>query len=153
MNVASTGSYTPSEDSEVAQSRKELAQRVDGVALSPGFTSPAQDTAMGFAAPVIALSVGFGAGQGLQGRWSDVGWKFTLADVSLLTGSVIAAHNCNENQACGASGAMLLGFFASRIWQTVDAYSDYSKRMKFRMAPMAVTKESVAPGATIAFEF
>lgn len=159
-NVTSTGSYTPSEDSRVAKHREDVAKQMEGVSLSPGFTTPAMDVGLGLFAPMIGMTLGFGAGQGVQGRWSDVGWKFTLADVSLLGGSIVAAHNCDDGStACGVSGAMMLGFFVSRLWQTVDLFSEWNRRMKFRMAPSVVTSapssgaSAVAPGAMLAWEF
>jgi len=87
----------------------------------------------------VAFFFGFGAGQAVQGRWSDKGWIFTLGEVATITMMIYGAVNLVSND-CGyydnycdgydtnnddSAEAMLivgaLGFAAFRVWEVIDA--------------------------------
>jgi len=95
---------------------------------------------------VIGTIFGFGIGHGIQGRYTDIGWVFTLTDlvgIGLITGGEIIGQNAGGDQfrngnysekakisaggfAMETAGALiLLGF---RIWEIVDLWATPSTR-------------------------
>jgi hypothetical protein len=90
-----------------------------------------------FGGGIVALFVGFGSGQAIQGRWSDTGWIFTLGEtasfVAMMSGAFRLAEDCTndfgEDRDCDHSdGPALmvigaLGLTVFRIWGTIDAFS------------------------------
>ena len=75
---------------------------------------------------VLAYAVGFGIGHAVQGRWTETGWMYTLGDAAALTGIIAGSFDCNTGRGrredCGLFTASLVGFFAIRIVQIVDAW-------------------------------
>ena len=96
---------------------------------------------------LAALFLGFGVGQGIQGRWSDTGWLFTfgeLASVGLLVygatrtfdcydGVDHLGHDCRTDAGTGSLIVGALAFTGLRIWETVDAFAvppDYNRKVR-----------------------
>ena len=80
---------------------------------------------------VAALFLGFGIGQGVQGRWSERGWIFTLGEVASVglmiygatrTVDCIDSTRCNHNDGVGEIVGGALAYTGLRIWETVDAF-------------------------------
>lgn len=115
----------------------------------------------------LALFVGAGIGQAVQGRWSDTGWIFTFGELAaggLLIYGIVGisddladdatnrddrdCHNCVSYIVVGA-----LAISALRLWGTIDALAAPSShnrrvrevRMKAGM-PMYSLRPYVGPG-------
>jgi hypothetical protein len=98
--------------------------------LADGYIDPMR-TAIG---GVASIFVGFGIGQGVEGRWHDTGWIFTLgetASLAAIIGGAIGVANCGVTiSTCqggdNASGGFLVGGLVAlvgfRIWEMVDAF-------------------------------
>ena len=82
---------------------------------------------------VLALWLGFGVGQGVEGRWHDTGWIFTLGEsaalVGVIAGAIGTVNNCDFNGQCSnnnGSVTLLVGSALAlgglRIWEVVDAF-------------------------------
>jgi hypothetical protein len=91
----------------------------------------------------LALFFGFGLGQAVQGRWSEKGYIFTLADA--VTGGVFmwstfhlifCFEGCSERDTDRYATMMLisgLGHLVFRTWETVDAFSapgEHNRRLR-----------------------
>lgn len=96
---------------------------------------------------LAALFLGFGIGQGIQGRWSDRGWMFTLGDLASVTmmfygitrtvtcadGTDHSGIACRSDAGAGWLIGGALAFTGLRIWQTIDAFAvppDYNSRVR-----------------------
>ena len=102
---------------------------------------------------LAALFLGFGIGQGIQGRWSDKGWLFTLGDVASMTmifygltrtvdcadGTDHSGIKCVSDAGTGWMIGGALAFTGLRIWQTIDAfavpaeYNSQVRRLRMRV--------------------
>lgn len=101
---------------------------------------------------VLSLLVGFGVGQGVQGRWSDTGWIFTLGETASITMMLVGAVSAiddgfDDDQfddddedfevALIVTGA--IGFVGFRVWEIVDAFAgpashnDRVRRLRMRI--------------------
>lgn len=75
---------------------------------------------------LVAAWVGFGLGHAVQGRYSDVGWMFTMGEVAAISVAVFGAVQLGENdfrQNDGAETLLIGGFLAYgilRVWEIVD---------------------------------
>jgi len=83
---------------------------------------------------VLASTIGFGIGHGVQGRYSDKGWIFTATEVGGVALLAIGSASCKDeydvygikttkcsNAAIGLVGlGVLIGF---HVWEIVDAWS------------------------------
>jgi hypothetical protein len=120
-----------------------------------------------FGGGLAALFLGFGIGQGIQGRWSDNGWLFTLGEIGaigLIIYGATRTFDCNDGidhtgRSCrsdAGTGTLIvgaLGFTGLRIWETIDAFSapsEYNRRvrmvrMKAGYHPMGVYGLYVSP--------
>ncbi len=116
---------------------------------------------------LAALFLGFGIGQGIQGRWGDNGWLFTLGEVGAVSLMIYGAtrsfdcydgvdhlgHDCRTDAGTGSLIVGALAFTGLRIWETVDAFSapsDYNRRvrmvkMKVGIRPMGMYSGYVVP--------
>jgi hypothetical protein len=86
---------------------------------------------------VVAIFVGFGLGQAVEGRWHDTGWIFSLtetASIVAIVGGALGVANCNLGPNGGscptgdrASVGFLVGgvlaFTGFHIWEIVDAFA------------------------------
>ena len=96
---------------------------------------------------LAALFLGFGIGQGIQGRWSDNGWVFTLGEIGAIgliiygatrsldcyEGEDRAGRSCNSETGTGSIVVGLLGYTGLRIWETIDAFSapsEHNRRVR-----------------------
>ena len=82
----------------------------------------------------LALFVGFGTGQLVQGRWGSRGWIFTLGDTASLGlmfyglgKSVSDCASSVEGESCGGGGLGLIAggaiaYTGFRLWETIDAF-------------------------------
>ncbi|MBA3454294.1 MAG: hypothetical protein H0T42_14475 [Deltaproteobacteria bacterium] len=107
----------------------------------------------------LATFIGFGVGQGVQGRWKSRGWMFTVGDSVAVAVTLYGAARC-----CGPAGNkeeyMVLGGLAAliglRIWQTVDAWlvpPEHNRRVralrgKLGLAPPTISALYLAPPQT-----
>lgn len=99
--------------------------------MASGYIGPGAQ----FGGGVVAIWVGFGLGQALQGRWHDTGWIFTLGESAAIVGIIGGAVNgfdCgnNNNQSCPNNNgsvtllvASALAFGGLRLWEIVDAFA------------------------------
>jgi hypothetical protein len=98
--------------------------------LSRGYISEGEHIGGGLA----ALFIGFGAGQAIQGRWSDKGWIFTLGEAvsfgAMMYGAIASIDSCweyesscDDDRYIGTIIMGALGFTVFRIWETVDAFA------------------------------
>jgi hypothetical protein len=75
---------------------------------------------------LVAAWMGFGLGHAVQGRYSDVGWMFTMGEVAALSVAVFGAVQLGENdyrQNDGAETLLIGGALAYgvlRVWEIVD---------------------------------
>lgn len=80
---------------------------------------------------VMSVAVGFGTGQAIQGRWSDMGYVFTLGEVGSLAALISGLRNggfgncldeCHHNRS-GEQLAVggLIAFMVLRYWEIGDA--------------------------------
>jgi hypothetical protein len=105
----------------------------DAELLRAGYIQPERTLIGG----VVAIFVGWGIGQAVEGRWHDTGWIFSLgetASVAAIIGGAIGILNCegiaNATQTCSSgdatSGAFLIGgalaLTGFRIWEVIDAF-------------------------------
>lgn len=79
---------------------------------------------------VLSIVVGFGAGHGAQGRWSEKGWIFTAGEaVSLigvyygfLAGALAAGGGQAPTGKLAIGGISLVALMGFRIWEMIDAW-------------------------------
>ena len=85
----------------------------------------------------VAIFVGFGLGQAVEGRYGDKGWIFTVGEVAsftaLMVGVVDAAScvdtpsgTCSNNNAATVDTLIIggaIGFGVFRIWEVIDAFA------------------------------
>lgn len=76
---------------------------------------------------LISAWAGFGLGHAVQGRYSDVGWMFTLGEVASLSVAVLGAIQVGQrgnSQRFDNADTMLVGGMISycvlRVWEFVD---------------------------------
>lgn len=92
-----------------------------------------------FGGAAASIFLGFGLGQAIQGRYGDTGWIFTVGEAASFVALMIGVtqmvedcfdtidDNCNESRGEGLFIGGLVGFFAFRIWEVVDAFGGPSK--------------------------
>jgi hypothetical protein len=126
---------------------------------------------------IASIFIGFGAGQAIQGRWSDTGWIFTLgesASIALLIAGAIRiadddiGDNDNDDESTGGTMLVggLIGYFGFRIWDIVDAFGgppEHNRKvraLKYRLGiPVRVgwkpymnsTRDATTAGLTLRF--
>jgi len=80
---------------------------------------------------LLSAWLGFGLGHAVQGRYGDVGWKFTVGEVAALGAIVTGALRASENdfrQGRHDNGgeSLLIGgviaFGVIRVWEVIDAF-------------------------------
>jgi hypothetical protein len=100
--------------------------------LAEGYIEPMR-TAVG---GVAAIFIGFGVGQGVEGRWHDTGWIFTLgetASLAAIIGGAVGIANCTDldgNTTCGGGDSVSVGWLVGgliaytglHIWEIADAF-------------------------------
>lgn len=80
-----------------------------------------------------SIFLGFGIGQAVQGRYGETGWIFTVGEIASFTALIVGLSqqfddcfnsdsSCNDNRGEGLMIGGLVGFFAFRIWEVVDAF-------------------------------
>ncbi|MBC7371227.1 MAG: hypothetical protein H7326_06665 [Bdellovibrionaceae bacterium] len=83
---------------------------------------------------ILASTVGFGIGHGIQGRYAEKGWIFTAAEAGGLAVALVGASSCKDetdiygtkttkcsNGALAAVGlGVMIGF---HVWEIVDAWT------------------------------
>ncbi len=73
--------------------------------------------------------IGFGVGQGIEGRYGERGWIFTVADsvssMAMFTGLLAIAGGSSERSHDQVAYGLALGgaavYLGSRVWQIIDA--------------------------------
>jgi hypothetical protein len=86
------------------------------------------DSGAHVAGVLLALGIGFGTGQAVQGRWADTGWKFTLGEavsVGLFFHGIAKSFECIDTN-CEADPALtlyagLIGILVFRVWEIIDS--------------------------------
>lgn len=92
------------------------------------------DTGKYITGGVIASTVGFGIGHGIQGRYADKGWIFTATEAAGLGMMIAGANSCDDKvQAdgskkwkCDNEGLLFVGFgvfVGFHVWEIVDAWT------------------------------
>lgn len=108
--------------------------------MEHGYISDGQVIGGGLA----ALFLGFGIGQGIQGRWHERGWVFTLMDsvslAGMLGGAIALANDCTWGDTCtengGATAVLVISaisFTVFRVWEIGDAFiapSSHNERVR-----------------------
>ena len=114
---------------------------------------------------ILALFVGFGSGQAVQGRFADTGWIFLLgeglATAAWIKGFVeLVGDRCLASQdgtTCEHPGggwfvAGMLGFLVFRTWGTIDGFAGPAshnrkvRELKMRLGiPIYAVTPYVAP--------
>jgi hypothetical protein len=85
-----------------------------------------------FGGAAVGLVLGFGTGQGVQGRMRTRGWIFTLADTALFATSMITLTQCWQKDPASAQDRIdkdwcnvfvgtVIVFAGVRAWQVADA--------------------------------
>lgn len=83
---------------------------------------------------LMALFLGFGTGQAVQGRWSTMGWKFALAEGAGITAMIIGISSSLSHDSHQGSGSNsdegvtlliggLLTYSIAHLWEIVDAFA------------------------------
>jgi hypothetical protein len=97
--------------------------------LARGYITDGQVIGGGLA----AIFLGFGIGQGIQGRWHERGWVFTLMDsvslAGMIGGAIAIGDGCTYGNSCSENGgatAVLvisaIAFTVFRVWEIGDAF-------------------------------
>lgn len=113
------------------------------------------------AGKVTSILFGLGVGQAVEGRWTKIGWVYTLGDVAsagLIATATIQGLTPGCSGSCGRTAAALfigggLVGLASRIGQIYDAFTapgNHNRRvrelrMRVGMQPTAQVLPYVAP--------
>jgi hypothetical protein len=98
---------------------------------------------------VVSNFIGFGVGQALQRRWTDIGWVFTFGEAATVATVIVIAEEVPSTQlnvysspvAASIFGAAILSTLGLRIWESVDAWTTPLKRnhrvraLRARLAP------------------
>jgi len=107
---------------------------------------------------LLALFVGFGSGQAVQGRFGETGWVFLLGEgvstVAMMKGffDLFAAcpdntqTNCNDGAGYFVLG--LLGITIFRTWSTIDAFVSptfHNRRVRALKMRLGIPIYSVTP--------
>lgn len=90
----------------------------------------------------VAWILGFGAGHAVQGRYEDVGWKFTLGEAASVAGIIVGLSIALDHESRYPSDTgenILVASFVSlavlRIWETIDAFTGPGQHnQKYRAA-------------------
>lgn len=108
----------------------------DAELLREGYIQPERTMIGG----VVAIFVGWGIGQAVEGRWHDTGWIFSLgetASIAAMIGGIVGIFNCEgfapsdpNNDVCPGGDSTSKGFVIGgalaltgfRIWEVVDAF-------------------------------
>lgn len=110
---------------------------------------------------VLASTIGFGIGHGVQGRYADKGWIFTTTEAAGLT-MLLAGTTCKDEtdiygdteRKCTSSGVAVLGLgvlLGFHVWEIVDAWAGATpvdSNVKAFILP-----DPKAPGLGLAYSF
>jgi hypothetical protein len=130
--LAQPGNFTPSyENIRLTEEELEI--------LEQGEISAGRFIAGG----IVGTHVGFGVGHIVQGRWSDMGWMFTIGETAAFAAFVYGMADCLEgetyyasdtngyhdtttrNDGCNAGLFVggLIGFAGLRLWEVIDVWT------------------------------
>lgn len=112
----------------VAAARGERLSAEDREVLAVGPITPGER----FGGAAASLLLGFGTGQGVQGRMGTRGWIFTLTDTALFATSMITLTQCwqidpdsgqdrIDRNWCNVFVGTVIVFAGVRAWQVADA--------------------------------
>jgi hypothetical protein len=115
---------------------------------------------------VLASTVGFGIGHGIQGRYQDKGWIFTATEAASLTVLIAGASSCasttytnsSGNSTCSSGGGVALvglaAYIGFHVWEIVDAWTGARPvDDNERKASAFVNPDPKSPGLGVAFSF
>lgn len=115
VNRAEDRGDTPSDERTGPLDAEEQA------ALARGEYTVGERVGGAFAAGLL----GFGAGQAIQGRWSDSGWIFSAGEPAALTVGIVGLVLCPDEGCSGFSQVMavsgFIGFAGLRLWGFFDS--------------------------------
>jgi hypothetical protein len=111
---------------------------------------------------VLASTLGFGIGHGVQGRYADKGWIFTATESVGMAMLLAGAASCkeetdvygNKETKCSNGGLAVVGagvFLGFHIWEIVDAWTGATpvdSNVKAFILP-----DPKAPGLGLAYSF
>jgi hypothetical protein len=77
----------------------------------------------------LALFLGFGSGQAVQGRWTETGWIFTVGEAASIAAIVVGVNSevedCFDEQCDDDNGALIavgvIGLIGLHVWEIVDS--------------------------------
>jgi len=77
----------------------------------------------------VALGLGFGLGQAVQGRWAEKGWLFTVGSAASVAAIVVGVSSLNSDsdEVPALFIAGYLSFLVFHVWGTVDAFIEPPK--------------------------
>lgn len=95
---------------------------------------------------LAAFFLGLGVGHGIQGRWDETGWIFTVGELASIA-AIIVGIGEGEDSALVVGGAV--GLVVFRVWEVVDAFAGPARhnrrlrelrmRLGYPPAPYAIT--------------
>lgn len=95
---------------------------------------------------LAAFFLGLGVGHGIQGRWDETGWIFTVGELASIA-AIIVGIGEGEDGALVVGGAV--GLVVFRVWEVVDAFAGPARhnrrlrelrtRLGYPPAPYAIT--------------
>lgn len=105
---------------------------------------------------LLALFVGFGSGQAVQGRFGETGWIFLLGEgvstAAMIRGFFDLFAECGNTNDCNTSAGYfvvgLLGVTIFRTWGTIDAFVSptfHNRRVRALKMRLGIPIYSVAP--------
>ncbi len=115
---------------------------------------------------VIAITIGYGIGQAVEGRWGDTGWVFSIGETAATVGffagfARIVSDNttkcvrdsCTEsNNGAGLFIGSAIALTVLHIWESVDAfagphnYNEKLARLRARLGmPPPVVSRRIVP--------
>lgn len=88
---------------------------------------------------LLSIYPGFGIGHAVQGRYSDMGWKFTVGEVTSIVVLAAGISDCvdelfDKDRNCNNSMVLIgaLGYLGFRVWEIVDAwYAPYANQQRY----------------------
>jgi hypothetical protein len=116
--------------------------------------------------PPVALTIGYGLGHVVEGRWREKGWIFTVGETAatgLWIGGMMADMSCTQH--CGYGGVAfatgMVALLGLRIWESVDAvngarrkharYMQQQMRLGLHLAPAKGDGNGAVAGLSLRF--
>ncbi len=111
---------------------------------------------------VVGSVFGLGTGHAIQGRYTKLGWIFTLSEVATLTLGLWGALNSTpyfnrdgyNNSIYGVSSYVgFFGFFSLRIWEIVDLWTGVSPTSSTKSHALVLVPNPHGPQVAFSWNF